>query len=58
MLGIEAINHIGVRVTNRDRSVAFYRDMGFALITDAGFDQGHLVIMKHPCGVVREKPKR
>jgi catechol 2,3-dioxygenase-like lactoylglutathione lyase family enzyme len=52
MLDIEAVNHIGVRVADKDRSVSFYRYLGFKLLADVGFDQGHPVIMKHPCGVV------
>jgi catechol 2,3-dioxygenase-like lactoylglutathione lyase family enzyme len=52
MLNIESVNHVGVRVGNRARSVSFYADLGFELLQDAGFDKGHPVIMKHPSGVV------
>lgn len=52
MLDIQAVNHIGVRVSDKDRSVAFYSNMGFEVLGDAGFEQGHPVIMKHPSGVV------
>jgi catechol 2,3-dioxygenase-like lactoylglutathione lyase family enzyme len=52
MLDIEAVNHVGIRVRERSRSVAFYESLGFALVTDAGFAEGHPVIMRHPSGVV------
>lgn len=41
MLEIEAVNHIGIRVTEKSRSVSFYESLGFALVTDAGFEAGH-----------------
>ena len=52
MLDIESVNHVGIRVKDKSRSVAFYQKLGFQLIQDAGFDKGHPVIMKHPSGVV------
>ncbi len=52
MLNIESVNHVGIRVTDKSRSVAFYNDLGFAVIADHGFNQGHPVVMKHPSGVV------
>jgi catechol 2,3-dioxygenase-like lactoylglutathione lyase family enzyme len=52
MLNVEAINHIGIRVRDRLRSVSFYESLGFQLVKDVGFDQGHPVIVRHPCGVV------
>lgn len=52
MLNIESVNHVGIRVRDKGRSVSFYENLGFALLQDAGFDQGHPVIMKHPSGVV------
>ena len=52
MLDVEAVNHIGIRVRDKLRSVSFYESLGFQLINDVGFDQGHPVIMRHPCGVV------
>jgi len=52
MLEIEAVNHVGIRVTKKSRSVSFYESLGFALVADAGFEAGHPVIMRHPCGVV------
>jgi lactoylglutathione lyase len=52
MLEIEAVNHVGIRVLEKFRSISFYESLGFDLITDAGFDEGHPVIMRHPSGVV------
>ena len=52
MLDIENVNHIGIRIKEKSRSVAFYELLGFKFTTDAGFEKGHPVIMKHPSGVV------
>ena len=52
MLNIESVNHIGIRVSDKTRSVSFYEDLGFQFSSDAGFEQGHPIIMKHPSGVV------
>ena len=52
MLNIESVNHVGIRVSDKTRSVSFYENLGFQLLEDAGFDKGHPVIMKHPSGVV------
>lgn len=52
MLEIEEVNHVGIRVLERSRSVSFYETLGFALVTDAGFAEGHPIIMRHPSGVV------
>ena len=52
MLDIKAVNHIGIRVTDKSRSVSFYENLGFELIQDVGFEQGHPVILKHSSGVV------
>ena len=52
MLNIESVNHVGIRIEERSRSVAFYDMLGFELTEDAGFDDGHPIIMKHPSDVV------
>ena len=52
MLNIESVNHIGIRIKDKTRSVAFYKLLGFEFNTDAGFDDGHPIIMRHPSGVV------
>ena len=52
MLDIKSVNHIGIRVRDKSRSMDFYENLGFQLIQDVGFDKGHPVIMKHRSGVV------
>lgn len=52
MLNIVSVNHVGIRVADKARSVSFYESLGFELLQDAGFEHGHPVIMKHPSGVV------
>ena len=52
VLDIKMVNHIGIRIKEKVRSVAFYELLGFELSTDAGFENGHPIIMQHPSGVV------
>ncbi len=52
MLNIESVNHVGIRIKDKGRSVAFYELLGFEFKSDAGFEDGHPIIMKHPGGVV------
>ncbi|MEE9551752.1 MAG: VOC family protein [Gammaproteobacteria bacterium] len=52
MLNIESVNHVGIRIEERSRSIAFYKMLGFELVEDVGFDEGHPIIMKHSSGVV------
>ena len=52
MLDIEKVDHIGIRVSDRAVSVAFYERLGFRTLSDTGFDRGHPIIMQHPSGVV------
>ncbi len=52
MLEIEAVNHVGIRVKEKLRSISFYESLGFSLVADAGFAEGHPVIMRHARGVV------
>ena len=52
MLGIEKVDHVGIRVSDKTRSVAFYETLGFKTLSDTGFEQGHPIIMQHPSGVV------
>jgi lactoylglutathione lyase len=51
MLNIEAVNHVGIRVGDKQQSIAFYAFLGFRLIQDAGFEKGHPVVLTHPSGV-------
>jgi lactoylglutathione lyase len=52
MVNIEGVNHIGIRIKDKKRSVEFYGLLGFEFTTDAGFEAGHPIILKHPNGVV------
>jgi lactoylglutathione lyase len=52
MLGITEVNHVGIRVSDKVRSIEFYSILGFELSSDAGFEAGHPVIMRHPSSVV------
>jgi len=52
MLDIKKIDHIGIRVREKARAIAFYETLGFDLITDTGFEQGHPIMMRHPSGIV------
>ena len=52
MLNIESVNHVGIRIRDKARSITFYENLGFRLRADAGFEHGHPVIMQHDSGVV------
>ena len=52
MLGIEKVDHIGIRVSDKSVSIAFYERLGFQTLSDVGFERGHPIIMRHPSGVV------
>jgi lactoylglutathione lyase len=51
MLDIRNFDHIGIRISNRDASVAFYELLGFEMIADGGYDAGHPLVMLHPSGI-------
>jgi lactoylglutathione lyase len=52
VLNIESVNHVGIRIKDKNRSVTFYELLGFKFGGDAGFEDGHPIILKHPSGVV------
>ena len=52
MLDIEAVNHIGIRISEKNRSISFFETLGFSLRAEAGFEDGHPIIMEHPSRVV------
>ena len=52
MVAILKIDHVGIRVREKRRSIDFYEKLGFELIADVGFEKGHPVIMRHASGVV------
>lgn len=51
MLAMSNVDHVGIRISDRNRSVEFYELLGFELIADGGFDQGHPLVMRHPSGI-------
>lgn len=51
MIEISNFDHIGIRISDRDATVAFYELLGFELIADGGFDKGHPLVMLHPSGI-------
>lgn len=50
MINIQKIDHIGIRVRAKERSVAFYEMLGFHFSEDLGFDEGYPIKMHHPAG--------
>ena len=40
MLGIEKVDHVGIRVSDKALSIEFYQGLGFETLLDAGFEQG------------------
>lgn len=51
MLEMSNVDHVGIRISDRNKSVAFYEMLGFELIADGGFDKGHPLVMLHPSGI-------
>lgn len=51
MLDINKFDHIGIRISDRDKSVKFYETLGFEMVADPGFEQGYPLVMLHPSGV-------
>lgn len=52
MLEIEKIDHIGIRVRQKQRAIGFYEGLGFAFVVDTGFERGRPIMMRHPSGIV------
>ena len=46
-IAIERVDHIGIRVRNLDRSLAFYRVLGFALVRRAEGDDVAIIRNEH-----------
>ena len=51
MIEISNFDHIGIRISDREKSVTFYELLGFEMIADGGFDHGHPLVMVHPSGI-------
>ncbi len=52
MLVIQAVDHVGTHVSDKAVAISFYSVLGSVLVSDAGFEKGHPVIMRHESGVV------
>jgi len=52
MLNIVGLNHVGIRIADKSRSITFYESLGFEVKIDTGFDEGHPIVMKHSSGIV------
>ncbi|MAT64125.1 MAG: glyoxalase [Gammaproteobacteria bacterium] len=50
MIEINGIAHLGIRIANFDRSIGFYRSLGFELTRDDPAEG--VVVLSHPSGVV------
>lgn len=51
MIEISNFDHIGIRISDRAKSVAFYELLGFEQVADGGYDNGHPLVMLHPSGI-------
>jgi lactoylglutathione lyase len=49
MIDIEQVDHIGIRVRDKSRALAFYSQLGFELVHESSFDA--VVIIKNAAGV-------
>ena len=49
MIKIETIDHLGIRVADKARALAFYEMLGFKLVHESDFDA--VVILKNDAGV-------
>ena len=49
MIKIETVDHLGIRVADKARALAFYETLGFKLIHESSFDA--VAILKNDAGV-------
>jgi lactoylglutathione lyase len=49
MIQIETVDHLGIRVADKARALAFYAQLGFELVHESDFDA--VVIIKNAVGV-------
>ena len=40
MIAIQKIDHIGIRIREKIRSISFYEELVFELIVNTGFEKG------------------
>ena len=41
MLDVRGVDHIGIRIRDKDVTVPFYALLGFQVVDDTGFERGH-----------------
>ena len=51
MLEMSNVDHVGIRISDKEKSVAFYELIGFELVADGGYENGHPLVMLHPSGI-------
>ena len=49
MIAIDKVDHIGIRITDKPRALAFYGTLGFRVEHEVEFDA--VIIVKNPAGV-------
>ena len=49
MINIEQFDHVGIRITDRERSVKYYEFLGFKIEVEVDFDA--VIVMKNASGV-------
>ena len=49
MIGIDKFDHLGIRITDKARALAFYGNLGFEIEHEVDFEP--VVIIKNPAGV-------
>src|SRR3954468_19318594 len=49
MISIDSVDHLGIRVSDKKRALAFYANLGFELVHEVDFDA--VVIIRNSAGV-------
>jgi len=49
MINVEKFDHVGIRITDRDRAIPFYESLGFKIEVEVDFDS--VIVMKNLSGV-------
>lgn len=49
MLSLQGVSHVGIRVTERERSIAFYAKLGFVAVAEHTPDR--VVVLRNAAGV-------
>ena len=51
MIDIRKVDHIGIRISDRDASVAFYEKLGFAFVSGIAYEDGHPIVLQNASGL-------